>query len=465
MIRKSDGFTLVELMITMIVFVLVIVGASQVFTGLLTQFKQQSKISETNTAGVAGLEILRRDIEQAGYGLPWDLNSATYRETTAESGMTDWVDRDFNDGPDTNPWRGCSSGAQSDTCDVGGGSNPPAPFRSGDDEGITTGSGSVTNSQADVLVIKSATVGMNTASQKWTYIVNRGALGTNTLKVWNSTDDPVNTDQLISLELINGNKYNLLQHGASSNDFYVSLNDSDFSFNSSATNSSSFEPAAYSYKQFVLYDIAPADGNSSHIRMPFNRADYFVKRTATNMPARCAPNTGILYKAVTNNTLNKDGQANGGGRMTPYPILDCVADMQVVYLLDNADSTGGFSAKGDGTVDWCPTCASCGGDTHTASPTASPTGDISCLTAYEIRNEVKEVRVYIVAQEGQRDTTYDFSQGGTRTSFSATIADPNGSGSDVSLNMVNLSSLVGNPEYKYYRWKLYTLVVNPDSMR
>ena len=70
-IISDSGFTLVELMITMVIFVFFIAAASQVFTGLLTQFKQQSKIAETNIEGIVGLEILRQDIEHAGYGLPW----------------------------------------------------------------------------------------------------------------------------------------------------------------------------------------------------------------------------------------------------------------------------------------------------------------------------------------------------------------------------------------------------------
>lgn len=71
--KREEGFTLIELMITMVIFVLVIAGASSIFTGLLTQFKQQSKITETNIEGAVGLEILRRDLESAGYGLAWNV--------------------------------------------------------------------------------------------------------------------------------------------------------------------------------------------------------------------------------------------------------------------------------------------------------------------------------------------------------------------------------------------------------
>src|SRR3990172_3515844 len=161
MIRREDGFSLTELMITMVVFVLVIAAASQIFTGLLTQFKQQSKIAETNIEGVVGLDILRRDIEHAGYGLPWDLNGASYREI-GNVAATSWTDRNFSDGPPTNLAR--AGAPPTYPADVAGASNPPAAFRSGDNP---TPSGV---RLPDVLVIKATTIAPNDASQKWTYI-------------------------------------------------------------------------------------------------------------------------------------------------------------------------------------------------------------------------------------------------------------------------------------------------------
>ena len=75
MIRREEGFTLVELMITMVVFVLVIAAASSIFSSLLNQFKQQSKIIESNIEGVVGLDMMRVDVQQAGFGIPWFVES------------------------------------------------------------------------------------------------------------------------------------------------------------------------------------------------------------------------------------------------------------------------------------------------------------------------------------------------------------------------------------------------------
>jgi len=85
MIKREEGFTLVELMITMVVFVLVIAAASSIFSSLLNSFKQQSKIIESNIEGVVGLEIMRVDVQQAGFGLPWFVETGG-----AEDGLDPW---------------------------------------------------------------------------------------------------------------------------------------------------------------------------------------------------------------------------------------------------------------------------------------------------------------------------------------------------------------------------------------
>ena len=66
--------------------------------------------------------------------------------------------------------------------------------------------------------------------------------------------------------------------------------------------------------------------------------------------------------------------------MNPEPLIDCVADMQVIYRLDT---------NNDGTID-------------------STVNDISGLTAQQIRDRVKEVRVYILSHEGQSDRSFRY---------------------------------------------------------
>ena len=411
-LRNEKGFSLVELMVTMVVFVLVIAASSQVFTALLTQFKQQSKIGESNIEGIVGLDILRRDLAGAGFGLPQDMNSTTYSEA---------VDESFLKGSLLNDATG----------------NPPAAFRILNNNGISdsTGTNPVPGSVADVLAIKSSNVAFDDGAQKWSYISNRGSW--TTIKSWGagSTENLISTDRVIVLYPDSQQKLNVLQKD-STGKFY-----SQWGTNG-ASLPTSMQPQTNSYLNYVAYGV----GSSNDPVMPFNRADYYVKRPAS-LPSRCAPNTGVLYKGVVNNLAT----GSAAGQHTELPVLDCVADFQVDFLFDK-------TTPPDGYADWPP-------DDGTL---------LQGYTAADVRARLKEVRVYIVAQEGQKDINYDFSQDGTGTARTAVSTienlDTYDSGGSVvhnsrPLNFVDLKNLVGDPEYKYYRWKLYTIVVQPNNLR
>jgi hypothetical protein len=351
----------------MTIFVLAIAAASQIFTGLLTQFKQQSKIAETNIEGIIGLEMMRRDIEHAGYGLPWVIPAGvTYNEAAAG----------YNDSP----------------------SSPPRAILSGNGAGFNN---------SDELIIKAANVARNGASQTWTHL-QTGDVKRNGLSGENFVDD----DLIIVLSpgTSDATRRTLIVDGA----------DWDTTYDASAN----FSPLDATETYFI-YGIAPTSATVITLRMPFNRADYYI--STSNVPQRCAPNTGILSKNVISHA--------DGSRADNLPLLDCVADMQVTFWRDT---------DGDGDIDW------------------SPSDDISSLTVQQIREQVREVRVYIIAHEGQKDITYDFSMGDTREYLSTTeVLDANSR----TINFVNLKTLVGDPDYKYYRWKLYTLVVKPNNLR
>jgi prepilin-type N-terminal cleavage/methylation domain-containing protein len=392
MTRKHGGFTLVELMITMVVFVLVMAGASQVFVGLLTQFKQQSRLAETNIEGVVGLEILRRDLEHAGYGLPWSLGGAGYQEAVNDSSCaqsTAWVDRNLNDGPPDNPVRGT---------DAGNTSNPPGAIRSLNND-------SSAFNRSDVLAIKSSNVGMSDASQEWTIqgvgdVKNNGRSSSDTYK----DQDRIfqNNDYVIILQPGNSdaNGHTLATYTSGSTLYWYTT------YNATAN----FAPTDVGQTN-VIYGIKPQGSPAVVPRMPFNRADYYIQQPTSGMPLRCAPNTGILYKAVLNHS---------DGCHSIYPLLDCVADMEVVYRLDT---------NGDGAID-------------------STTDDTSSLTAAQLRQQLKEVRVYLLAQEGQVDPNYTHSPTNIYVGDSAI-----GSGRSFSIGTA-----------VHYRWKLYRLVVHPSNL-
>jgi len=384
-IRQEDGVSLVELIITMVIFVLIMTAASGMFAGLLTQFKQQSKIAETNIEGLVGLEIMRQDIEHAGYGLPWFFQSAiTYTEPSSSPAST------YNDSP----------------------SSVPRAILSGNNVDYTN-----TNAYdgSDYLVVKAINVATNTVSPKWTTLSNALPY----TRTWvPDTENLVSADWVIVIApgTNDTNARTLIVHtsGAFSTTFGIVT--------------SSPWPPLDATETRVVYGLTSADP----VR-PFNRADYFINRPSTGMPSRCAPKTGILYKAIF----------DANGTSSVLPLLDCVADMQVVYALDN-DEDGDF-VSGEGT------------------PADAYSEDISTLTVQQIRNRVREVRVYILSHEGQKDPNFTYP--------SSTIAIPPihvppdpAAGLGRPSPGFDLTTIDAN-DYKYYRWKLYTLIVKPIGLR
>ncbi|HJW30823.1 MAG TPA: prepilin-type N-terminal cleavage/methylation domain-containing protein, partial [Saprospiraceae bacterium] len=407
--RKQDGFTLVELMITMVIFVIAMVAASNIFTGILTQFKQQSSIAESNIEGIGGLELVRHDVEQAGFGLPWNMSGANYSEAAANAydPTIPAITADLYNDATTNVPRA-----------------------------IIVGNNVLMNG-SDVLTIKATNVATNAASQKWEYIVNNGNLP-NMLRDWGGSANPnellAATDHVIILNPSAGvnNRRILMNSGG----FDVLLNSTP-AFDGTAT-ASPFEPPAGSYTAYLVYGVSPGP---AALRMPFNRADFYIKRpaNAAEIPTRCQANTGVLYKATVNH--------NGGG-LTELPLLDCVLDMQVVLALD---STGSGSANlwiglpNDGN--------------------GNPGNAMSPLTAQDVRSQLKEIRIYLIVQEGQRDISYTFVN-----------PDPTAPASDKSMIYVRDPNIPGNNVYGAtkngytvpdlnYRWKLHTIVVTPYNLQ
>lgn len=413
-LRKESGFSLVELILTMTVFVIAIAVASRIFVPMLTQFKQQSKISESQVERLVGLDILRKDIEQAGYGLPWIIPAGVnYNEAVADPG-TNWDDGDYNDGPPAGPNtpnRGSGAGTE-----IPGNSNPPGAIRNGNNAVTSPGFPLGTLNHSDVLVIKSTNIAINDAATKWTYVTGLPG-GNHAVNIWgNSVEDLNNGDRAIVLIPMRGTTTQR-----------VLVSDPSAAFNFSLVFNAGGLPNAFvpstERDVFLIYGIS-SDPTLGTLRMPFNRADYYVERppgpAPDDMPPRCAQNTGILYKGIVN-------QSNGN--KTEIRLIECVADMQLAFGLDG---------DGDGDVDtW--------------------TEYVNDLTALEIREQLIEVRVYILAHEGQRDTGYNFSgfNGGCGTCIMVGEAGLGGEDFD----------LTGIPDYLDYRWKVYTVVVKPANLR
>lgn len=361
MIRRNEGFTLIELLITMSIFIVIVSAIVMSFLGLLGQYKQQSKMAETNIEGIIGLDILRRDIEHAGYGLPWN-GLITYTESTY-----------LTDAP----------------------TGPPKAV-------VSVNGATTTTNGSDILVIKSLNVSGNDTSQKWTPLKDASPY-INTWTTSGVSENLADADKVIVISPGGGSVPSTLR-------MLQTNGGASFSTTLSTVKSNSVWRPIDASATWVVYGLAPSTVTPER---PFNRADYFIS-TPADIPRRCATNTGVLYKAVLN---------HGGGYQS-LPLLDCVADMQVIFELDT---------NGDGIIE-------------------TESNDISGLTAQQIRDQVKEVRVYILAQEGQIDSSYTHSNPTVIVGQGSTLG-----------RTFNLSTII--PNYQHYHWKVYTLAVKPTNLK
>ena len=373
--KSQKGFTLIELIVAVGIFVIIIGIPYAYFTRQLKHTVKESAISQSALEKIPSVEILRKDIEDAGYGLAWDTTGITYEE--AKSASLDFYSLDpasFNDAP--NP---------SDT-----NNHPPRAIL-----------GKVDNSSNgfSYLVLKGTSLGLNKACGHWSYIDRNG-----NLNIW-----PIN----------NSANYNNLQNGdrvivmdavdrsiiKNSNKFY-------FTVSKDATQADT-NPADYNLptppqSTYLIYGV-----DTSDLGAPFNRVDYRLYKGSDN-ESECAVGTHTLGRAV---------MRQSDGVMYSYPLLHCVADFQVGFGLDTDK---------DGKIDkWIQ--------------------DITGLSATDIRNQLKQVRVYILVQNGTKDRNYDYPDNSIYVGDSSI-----GIGRDFDLTQIT--------DYKHYRWKLIKLVVEPKNL-
>jgi prepilin-type N-terminal cleavage/methylation domain-containing protein len=362
--RRNGAFTLVELMIAMAIVMVVLYAAINFFIVSVRQYKVQTKITETNVEGILGLELFRQDLESLGFGLPWN-NLGNYTEKTGDGSA-------LNDG---------------------NGIAPRAVLS-------IDGGGGFTVNNSDYLVIKSARVGMSDAAGKWTTLTQ-----TDNKRTWDPPPENLgylgSNDYVIVLAVgsTDANRRSLVTH-ATSGSVYTLWN-----------STSGFVPVE-PYSANIVYGI----DNALPVR-PFNRAEYYIDNTAR--PQHCAPNTGVLVKTVV-------AHNSSGTTPTLLPLLDCVADMQVLYGLD---------------TDLNPATDPVWDD----SPALFPSGPTA---AADMRAQLAEVRVYILAQEGQRDDSY-------RTPTDNIY---------VGIQGINMGRNFDVSGYRNYRWKLYSIAVKPKNL-
>lgn len=366
MMRSEQGFSLLEILIAIAILGIVMALSGQLLEHMVVGQRKQAVITTNQLEVSLGLEMLRNDVSNAGFGLADEFKSTPSIYTEATSAPT----MQFNNAP-----------------------NVPKAIQHAN---TISASGYIQNS--DYLVIRSPAVGMDSAAGKWSNITSTKVHFWNDINLDMATDDYMIVIKPRTQQ--GGNSTLIVSNGAYALKYPGQASDID----------AGFQPKTGDGERFLAFGMGTTTPN-----MPFNRADYYVGIPATANP-NCAPGTGILYKNVI------------GDAKSPYPLIDCVANMQVVFRLDT---------NTDGIPD-------------------PPVNDISGLDAYKIKEQIKEVHIYILAHEGIKDKSYR-----------SEIANPAFTvGPSASLGtVVDLSALDGSSTdaWKRYRWITYKIVVKPKS--
>lgn len=399
--KDQRGFTLVELMVGLAIVLLIVAMATAAYLKLLLSYKTHGSVSESYMSNLTGLELLRYDIEMAGFGLPVTLpGGLNYLEAAAGNYGGD------TDLPDPQSLNDATTGA-------------PHAF-------VMVKSANANNSA--VLAIKSTLANISATSKKWSTIseepsYQQGTANIPKVKLWGVTAlDPVmdftsvpHADNFIMLN----NQGQLQTTGGTCAggeswcySFVGSAPDTGYYHSASAIASSCTDTSVY-----YIYGLD--NSTSGAHRMPFNRVDYYLAPT-TNQSCADYPNAFALYRGVVK-------QADG--TLSPAVLIDCVHDFQVAFGIDP-------SGNGTQNIAWQA-------DLNRAG---------TPMTASQIQQYLREVRVYTIYQEGTGKISHS-----PQLKFSGSFS----LGSDIGLA---LSSWTPSGQDIYYHWKVAEIDVKPVNL-
>lgn len=388
--HRISGFSLVELLVALAIFGILMTMVFSSFMPVVQHNSQQGRISETKLETGIGLDLLRADLEHAGFGLPWSFTIAPnpYNEAAAS------IPGALNDAPSSVP-RALSSADGPDATSFGG-----------------------MNNGSDYLAIKALNVVRGATSQKWGWLWRDTA---HNAAIRSMGPEPfVAADDWVIVIQPRDNR-RLVVDGAGPDNFFTTTTSA--ALDNFSPDESSLDPNGERYLLYGLDDIAPPPAPTP--KRPFNRTDYYIKDT--NVPAHCAPGTGGLYKL----TLNQDGN------FSYLPIVDCVADFQVVYYLDtDTPLDGGWDARADAN-------------------------GLNGMDAEEVRNRVKSIHCYILTHEGGLDRNYN------HPTATVNVGEVAADGTTLLANAGRAFDLNANigATWPNYRWKVYSLAVTPRNLQ
>lgn len=450
LIKNNKGFTLVEMIVVMAIFTAVIILTGQSFNSILSHAKRLMSSEESSIEGVIGLEMMRHDLEQAGYGLPWVSMQAfsTYDEA-AHPSYSDLNLLDYNE-VSSAPHNLCNDGLPRPTgapasCRI------PRAFVALNNL-AAQGTTYAILDQTDYLAIKATSLGQNTAAQRWTYVTYSGTAAGPAQRppnTWVSVNDNIPASSRVILT----RREAVTNNGA---DVYVPMLLYDptsaslqYFYQTYPTAGNAF-PAVVSPLNSEQMHYVYGVGNDD-LRMPFNRVNYFIARPSDSkkIPSNCAPNTGILYRTSVNHS---------DGSLTYMPVLDCVADMQVVL---------GFNFDGSGTANVFTDPAGLN-ISNSGSTAVSNTDIVNTLKDYpdntaltnasnhSLRDRLKVIKVYILVQDGRKNPSYVYRnpKDGTQTIVV---------GGDGEASLTRTYDMAANNALNY-NWKVYQITAKPKNL-
>jgi len=204
----------------------------------------------------------------------------------------------------------------------------------------------------------------------------------------------------------------------------LAMNGTGFFYTFGQAVNASFLPVNNVEKRFV-YGVATQD-----LRMPYNRTDFYIDANPPQKPLSCNPGTGVLYMALAGQNGNyTDGS---GTNKTLYPLMDCVGDMRVAFDM----------VKADGTL--------------VSSDTLNdPDAPATPMDAAGIRSKLKNVRIYLLAQEGKKDPKF---------SYPSDSINVGTDGLGKTWSASEMAAKFGS-DWRNYRWKLYYFAVNLKNLQ
>jgi prepilin-type N-terminal cleavage/methylation domain-containing protein len=405
----NKGFTIVEMVVAMAIFAIVLALSHNAFIVIMRNVSTQSRQAQSNIEGIIGLELLRSDIVTAGYGLPWNPDTIALAYTEASN-------------PPENAYNQ-NNGA-------------PLAVQSGDN--VTAFTANIQLPGTDYLVLRATNLATNAAAQRWCYMTQEITFSSASAAVPVSILPRVTTD-LQQIDPFDGSDMVTVLTGTEDNDpdkqrsLVTNLSTTRANVTNFAPPVPNMptppHPLTFDSTPYFVYGIKPGtDGVNPS--MPHNRADFYVRRPAagTNrMSQRCAPNTGILFKGLV---------SHAGGSLTEMPLLDCVADFQVVYDIDPLNN--GSIVEGNADL-----------------------LNANGLNASAIRNQLRNIQIYILTHDGKKDDDYTY----PNAAANPTIAvGPSGNGfTSTTGSTFNFNTTIG-AGWEHYRWKVYRIVISPKNL-